>query len=392
MPTDTIQEPVSVHKGQNDIKMVIKAEAKNLGFSLFGVTHPVKPDHLSSFEAWLSGGNHADMGYLSRPDTLAKRRDPSRLMPDCKSILCLAFPYPNANLLNFDDKRLTGRIASYAWRQDYHIDLPDRIEKMISRVEEKLDRKITYRAFTDSSPILERDLAWRAGLGWIGKNSCLIHPDVGSFFLLAEVFVDVELESDQSFNADRCGTCNRCITACPTGCILPDRTIDSRRCISYLTIENKGPIPRELRPAMGNWILGCDICQMVCPWNRLRVGAISGQMANDQMVQGSLISLIDEITISVQEFRQKFGQSPVLRAKRKGCLRNITVALGNCRAVNAIPVLTKALMTESDPVIRSHCVWALGQIGGEVSYSALRQALPVEEDILVREEIRTILG
>ena len=163
-------------------------------------------------------------------------------------------------------------LPAYAWLPDYHLTIPILINEFIERIEKKLGRNINYKAFTDSAPILERDIAQRAGLGWIGKNSCLIHPDQGSFFLLAEVFTDIELEIDQPLLADRCGSCTRCLEACPTHCILPNRTIDAYRCISYLTIENKGPIPRDMRKYTGNWIFGCDICQMVCPWNRIRGG------------------------------------------------------------------------------------------------------------------------
>ena len=208
----------------------------------------------------------------------------------------------------------------------------------MARVEKILGRKIAYRAFTDSAPILERDLAQRAGLGWIGKNGCLIHPDLGSFFLLAEVFMDIELDVDQPFTADRCGSCHRCIEACPTRCIQSDRTIDSSRCISYLTIENKGPIPQELRPRLGNWIFGCDICQMVCPWNRLRTGKDGEHITNEQVVQNGLMTLADEMDITEEGFRHEFSRSPILRAKRKGYLRNIAVALGNSGDVKAIPI------------------------------------------------------
>ncbi len=251
---------------------IIKAEAKNLGFSLVGITTPDTPDHFSVFESWLSAGYQAGMKYLSREDTIAKRYQPKELMAECKSIICLALPYPNANSLVVNDNKPTGRIAAYAWLPDYHHTIPILINELMIRIENNLGRKIRYRSFTDSAPILERDIAQRAGLGWIGKNSCLIHPEQGSYFLLAEIFTDIELEIDQPFLADRCGSCTRCLEACPTHCILPDRTIDANRCISYLTIENKGPIPHDLRKYTGNWVFGCDICQMVCPWNRLRVG------------------------------------------------------------------------------------------------------------------------
>lgn len=384
---------VSARNQKSILNRIIKAEAKNLGFSLFGITSPDPPDHFSTFEEWLESGSQADMGYLSRSDAVARRREPHLLKPECTSILCLGFPYSNANSLPAAGEGLVGRIASYALGQDYHLDLPARMDDLMERVEKRLERKIAYKVFTDSAPILERDLAHRAGLGWIGKNSCLIHPSCGSYFFLAEIFTDLELEADAPFIFDRCGSCTRCIEACPTQCIQSNRTIDSRRCISYLTIENKRLIPRELRHNVGKWIFGCDVCQMVCPWNRTRTAAEEKEkIAIQQDNSGGLKNLIEEMALTDEEFKQKYANSPVLRAKRKGYLRNVAVALGNTRNSEAIPVLIKALKTDGEPLIRSHSAWALGQIGSEVSHFALRQAMSTEGDSLVLDEIHAILG
>jgi epoxyqueuosine reductase len=373
------------------LKKIIKAEAKNLGFSLVGITTPDTPDHFVVFEAWLTAGYHADMKYLSRVDTVGKRKQPQELMHDCKSIICLAFPYPNANSVQLNENQPTGRIASYAWLPDYHLTIPVLIREFIERIEKKLGRKVEYRAFTDSAPILERDIAQRAGLGWIGKNSCLIHPDQGSYFLLAEVFTDIELEIDQPFLADRCGSCTRCVDTCPTHCILPDRTIDANRCISYLTIENKGPIPRKLHKDIGNWVFGCDICQMVCPWNRLRVGKVNQQTIISPESEMTLPNIIDELSLTDQEFNEKFAETPILRSKRKGYLRNIAIALGNMKTVEAVPNLVKSMMEDNESLIRGTSAWALGQIGGEKARSALVDRLTQEGDAIVREEIHLSL-
>jgi epoxyqueuosine reductase len=313
-------------------------------------------------------------------------------MPDCKSIICLAFPYPNANSLSPIDTQLTGRIAAYAWLPDYHHTIPILINELIIRIQNNLGRKIRYKSFTDSAPILEREIAQRAGLGWIGKNSCLIHPDHGSFFLLAEVFTDIKLESDQPFLADRCGSCTRCLEACPTHCILPDRTIDSNRCISYLTIENKGPIPYDLRKNIGNWVFGCDICQMVCPWNGLRVGkTIHNTLASSER-ELTFHDTIEELALSDQEFNIKFANTPILRSKRKGYLRNVATSLGNAKSEEAVPALAKSHLVDNEPLIRGAAAWALGKIGGEKARSILQDRLVQESDAIVREEIHLALG
>jgi len=373
-------------------RSTIKAEAKNLGFSLAGITTPDPPDHFGIFEAWLAAGFHADMKYLSRSDTVAKRQQPKGLMPDCKSIICLAFPYPNSNFLQPIDNQLTGKIASYAWLPDYHLKIPILIEEFIEKVENRLGRKIEYKAFTDSAPILERDLAQRAGLGWIGKNSCLIHPEQGSYFFLAEVFTNIEMETDLPFLADRCGSCTRCLEACPTNCILPNRTIDANRCISYLTIENKGSIPSDFRQYIGNWVFGCDICQMVCPWNQLRVGKTIQQSLVSQEQELIYPDIIEGLSLSEHEFKKRFTGTAILRLKRKGYLRNVATVLGNMKPGEAVAALVNSLMVESEPLVRGAAAWALGQIGGENARLALNDRFNQESDAYVREEIQLALN
>jgi len=223
-------------------------------------------------------------------------------------------------------------------------------------IEEQVGHSVKNRWYTDTGPILERDLAQRAGIGWIGKNTCLIHPQHGSYFLLSEIFLDLALEPDSPFVTDHCGTCTRCIDACPTDCILPNRTIDATRCISYLTIELKDDIPTELRNKMGNWVFGCDICQIVCPWNRF---AGEGDPAFGDINPSH--ALTDELDISTQEFNQRFKRTPVKRAKRRGYLRNVAVALGNSGDMHALPVLQN-ILNDEEPMIREHAQWAMDEI------------------------------
>ena len=349
-----------------DLKQAIKDKARQLGFILAGVTTPEPPPHYSTFENWLAQGHHGTMDYLANERSRTRRADPRQILPECKSILVLATPYnpPNsrqsssgtASTTYRDPGEITGKIASYAWGDDYHDVLPARMKELIQFIEEQVGGPVKNRWYTDTGPILERDLAQRAGIGWIGKNTCLINPKQGSYFLLSEILLDLALEPDLPMLTDHCGTCTLCIEACPTDCILPDRTIDARRCISYLTIELKDGIPTELREKIGDWVFGCDICQMVCPWNRF---ATEGDPAFGD--ENPLQSLTDELPITAQEFNQRFKQSPVKRPKRRGYLRNVAVALGNTGDRFALPVLNRAL-EDPEPLVREHAKWAIEKI------------------------------
>jgi epoxyqueuosine reductase len=230
------------------------------------------------------------------------------------------------------------------------------MKELVQFIEAQVGYPVKNRWYTDTGPILERDLAQRAGIGWIGKNTCLINPKHGSYVLLSEILLDLALEPDPPFVTDHCGTCRRCIEACPTDCILPDRTIDATRCISYLTIELKEDIPIDLRDKIGNWVFGCDVCQMVCPWNRF-AGEGDAAFGDDDPVH----SLTEELSIAPQEFNQRFKGSPVKRAKRRGYLRNVAVALGNTGDRHELPVLQRALHDE-EPIVQEHARWAIDAI------------------------------
>ena len=345
-----------------DLKQSIKEKARQLGFILAGVTLPEPPPHYSTFENWLAQGHHGTMNYLAEERSRLRRADPKQILPECKSILVLATPYSSPAGRGMSEGQgegentITGNIASYARGIDYHDILPARMKELVQFIEGQVGGPVKNRWYTDTGPILERDLAQRAGIGWIGKNTCLIHPKQGSYFLLSEIFLDLALEPDPPFTTDHCGTCTRCIHACPTACILPNRTLDATRCISYLTIELKDDIPVELRDKLGDWVFGCDICQQVCPWNRF---APEGDPAFD--AKTPLPSLTEELTLTPQAFNQRFKLSPVKRAKRRGYLRNVAVALGNAGDMHVLPVLQNALNDE-EPMIREHAQWAINKI------------------------------
>ena len=377
------------------LKESIFAEARRLGFKLVGVTQPDPPQHLDVYKRWLHEGHHGEMGYLSTERGRARRADPKLILPECKSILVLGWehtiPPSSKDKAHNENWDLKGRIASYAWDEDYHDVLPRRLEELAAFIETQVGEPVANRWYTDTGPILERELAQRAGLGWIGKNTCLINPSNGSYFLLAELFLGIELESDQPFSADRCGSCTRCLEACPTACILPERTINASLCISYLTIELKGPIPVDLRSQMDNWIFGCDICQQVCPWNQRFAQSDAGEKTNG----GSQIAnpdLITELSLTPEQFNRKFKGSPVKRTKRRGYLRNVAVALGNSGQTSALLSLVNSLEKEPEPLVRRHAAWALGQMNDENARKALHEATANEEDGEVLAEIYAALG
>ncbi len=349
----------------HDLKQTIKDKARQLGFTLAGVTIPEPPPHYSTFENWLAQGHHGTMDYLASERSRSRRANPREILPECKSILVLATAYPSPSGRGMSEGQgegeITGAIASYAQGADYHDILPARMQELVQFIEEQVGGPVKNRYYTDTGPILERDLAQRAGIGWIGKNTCLINPKQGSYFFISEILLDLELEPDPPFITDHCGTCTRCIEACPTQCILPDRTLNARKCISYLTIELKEDIPVELRDKMGSWVFGCDICQMVCPWNRF---ASEGDPAFATNTPHQ--NLTDELSLTPQAFNQLFKLSPVKRTKRRGYLRNVAVALGNTGNMHALPILQNALNDE-EPMIKEHAIWAIDKINKKVS-------------------------
>ncbi len=363
------------------LKSVLIQKARQLGFVLAGVTSPHPPESFPKFKQWVGQGKHAGMGYLAAERSLERRSDPRRILPECQSILVLGIPYS-------PPKDSPGGVAAYARGEDYHDALKPRLMELVKFCEEQAGREIPNRWYTDTGPILERDLASRAGLGWIGKNSMLINPKLGSYFLLAEILLGIELPSDDPFMTDHCGSCTRCLDHCPTSCILPDRTLDAGRCISYLTIENKGEIPSDLRDSVGEWLFGCDICQQVCPWNRF---APEGDAEFSARPGVPPRNLAEELQLSPQGFNRKFKGSPVKRAKRRGYLRNAAVILGNRKRGEDAAGLTAALK-DPEALVRQHAAWALGKIGNEEAKEHLLQALDHETEPEVVGEIQSALS
>jgi epoxyqueuosine reductase len=276
-----------------------------------------------------------------------------------------------------------GWISRYAWGDDYHEVIKGKLETLLVRVQELHSTPVQGRAFVDSGPVLERELAGVGGLGWIGKNTHLISPKEGSWFFLGELFVDLPLAYDRPMR-DRCGRCELCLKACPTNAFIGPYVLDARRCISYLTIELKGWIPRHLRPLIGNHIFGCDICQEVCPYNvKAEASLERAYQPRDGLHAPKLIPLL---SLDRDEFRRRFKGSPILRAKRRGFLRNVAVALGNLKCLEAVPELIRALDNE-EPLVRGHAAWALGEIGSASALEPLRRRFEVETDLEVANEI-----
>lgn len=342
-------------------EQILKTEANNLGFLLSGITTPEPPTHFHAFENWLKQGFNANMAYLSRPDTLAKRENPVLLFEDVKSILVLGIPYQPVKRMDVTQIQNPG-ISAYALGPDYHELIPAKIQTLMENFQTRTGIHVNWKAFTDSAPILEHDLANRAGLGWTGKNALLLNRTLGSYFFLAEVFLSIELNPDQAEVNDCCGTCTRCITACPTQAILTNRTIDANRCLSYLTIENKGTIPEEFRDQVYESAFGCDICQQVCPWNQKLFTKARPVSLFEPDETLSNLNVEQELKLTAQDFNKKYKTSPIKRTKRRGYLRNLCLWAGNSGNIQLLPALQTLLSLETDPLILEHCQWAIHKL------------------------------
>jgi len=365
----------------------LKEAARSRGFDLAGITTPDPPPHLEVYAAWLRAGRHGEMGYLATERARAARADPRLLLPECRSILVLGANYTPQG----EPKRAPARVAAYARGDDYHQVLAARARTLLDDLRSSFGAGIAGRVYTDTGPLLERELAQRAGLGWIGRNTCLIHPRLGSMILLVEVLLGIEIPADEAFAADRCGACRRCLAACPTGCILPDRTLDATRCISYLTIEGRDAIPDALRGSVGEWLFGCDVCQSVCPWNS-RFGQPTSDPAFAPRVSLAAPDPADWLALSQQEFSARLRGSPLKRARRDGLARNAAVVAGNLRRRADVSALAGALLEDPSPIVRAHAAWALGRIGSEPARHWLRQAHTLELEVDVRTEITAALS
>jgi epoxyqueuosine reductase len=344
------------------VKAVIQQRARELGFDDCRFTDARPPETAPLFQAWIASGHHGEMGYLQR--NAPKRVAPDRVLPGARTIITLAASYGNGSgseidlASSRDPQAPLGVVARYARFADYHDVLAGRL-KVLARFIDELGGPDTRSLwYVDTGPLLERDLAQRAGLGFIGKHTNLISRKLGNWFFLAEIITTWPCDPDPS-ERNRCGSCARCLAACPTQAITAPFQLDARRCISYLTIELKGPIPAELRPLIGNRIYGCDDCLEACPWNRFaREGRILREHARKDLHAPDLIELLG---LDEAAFRLRFAGTPMTRAKRRGLLRNACVALGNTGGKEALPALARAA-AYPDPLIAEHAVWAIERI------------------------------
>lgn len=335
------------------MKEEIRQRALELGFDDCRFTSAENPRTAAAFQNWLRQGCHGTMGYLER--NAWKRVDPQQVLPGARSIIVLAAAYEGGAIT---EKPGAGIVARYARFADYHDVLADRLRALTNYVNERGGASTRSLWYVDTGPVLERDLAQRAGLGFAGKHTNLISRKLGNWFFLSEIITTLECSPDEP-EKNRCGNCLRCLTACPTQAIVAPFELDARRCISYLTIELKGSIPVELRPAIGNRIYGCDICLEVCPWNRFaREGALMREHRRTDLDE---VDLLELLRLDDARFKERFRGTPMLRTKRRGVLRNVCVALGNTGTMRALPLLEQA-SHDPEPLIAEHAIWAMEEI------------------------------
>jgi len=379
-----------------ELTQSLKQEASRVGFQLVGACAAVTPLGYSDFLKWLEAGYAGEMHYLE--ERSAAYKHPDGVMPGVKSLLMLGMSYRTSDHL--DSKPGFGRVARYAWGEaDYH-DLIHKRLKQLKRFAIGLLPDVNVRGVVDTAPLLEREFAQLAGLGWRAKNTLLINKPDGSFYLLAALLLDVELEYDQPFEANHCGTCTACLDACPTNAFVGPNVLDGSKCISYLTIEHRSPIPVELRGQMQDWILGCDVCQDVCPWNQRTPESPHPEFVptetNRPLELTALFELDDD------QFRQRFRKTPLWRPKRRGILRNAAIAMGNQPSEKNIPALLLGA-EDQEPLIRGAAVWALLQhldtldnVESAASLGSVRQCLKqldqFETDSSVRAEFESGLN
>ncbi len=337
------------------LALAIKARARELGFALCGITSAAPPPHHREYARWLAECKAGEMLYLHRQEP--KRGDLQTVLPGARSVVSVALNYA-AEEAPLERISLTGTVARYARFDDYHETLWARLDALLAFMQEQ--RPDTRgKVYCDTGPVTERDLAMRAGLGWIGKHTNLLSRHLGNWLFLGEIITDMDLPPDPP-ETTHCGTCTRCISACPTGAITAPYELDARRCISYLTIELKGAIPEALRSLVGTRIYGCDDCLQACPWNKFaRAAADPGVRPRADLTAPDLLELL---ALDDEAFRARFRHSPIRRAKRRGLLRNVCVALGNIGDPRALPALSRAAQTDSEPLVREHAQWAIAQI------------------------------
>jgi epoxyqueuosine reductase len=373
----------------SDLVAQIKNASRELGFEVTGITavHPLEQDDIS-FQEWCNRGFAAEMRYMTRRPELNAR--PQALVPYSQSLITLAIDYYDDTPSGEHVNRF-GRVARYAWGRDYHDVVGPRLRTLVGMIEKIAGREIRSRCFVDAVPLLERAVAARAGLGFFGKNTNLLQPRKGSWFFLSEILLDLELPSDDRVVKVSCGSCRRCLEACPTNAFPSPYVLDSGKCISYLTIENKGAIPVDIRASIGDWVFGCDVCQEVCPFNRF-AGETQWPELRAEAGVGPRLELVEVLSISSDaEFKERFRGTALLRPRRRGLLRNAAVVAANVGATATVPVLIERIETDIEPLIRSHCLWALSKLELKRAKPVAERIMKADPDALVHEEARRVL-
>ena len=368
------------------LAQAVKDAASQAGFDVVGIASAdVFRERGATAKERVSEGLMDGLPWFTE-ERVERGMDPATMLSGARSIISLALSHHYGDIEEPTDKSPRGRIAKYAWGEDYHRVFARKVRAFIETLPETTGvPDIGTRWYTDTGPMLDRAVAERAGVGWFGKNTNILTSQ-GSWMLLAQVITTLDLVPDEPLKKT-CGACNICVEACPTGAIVAPYVLDNTKCISYLTIENRGDIPRELRPLIGDWIFGCDICQDVCPVNRkAQVGAAYTELTRDAENRARP-ELIELLTLDDDGFRERFRQSAVLRAKPEGMRRNVCVALGNIADPDTVAPLTRVLREDASPIVRGHAAWALGRIGTEEAVAALLEALEAEADTSVQEEI-----
>ena len=338
------------------IEQRLEQHAHELGFELFGIAPATEADGFEHLHGWLAQGFAGEMEYMQRHRDA--RRHPEAVLPDVRSVVMVGMNYNPGPGAHPPLRELHGKVARYAAGADYHDVLRAKLNKLLAWVQKEQPGTVG-RGVVDTAPLLERDFARRAGLGWFGKNTMLIHKRLGSYTVLAALLLDRALQPSAAFEANHCGTCTRCLDACPTDAFVGPYQLDARRCISYLTIELRGPIPDDLRRGMGDWVFGCDVCQEVCPWNRKAPAGT--ETALQPGAVGLTLDLIELLAMSEPQFRKRYRGTALWRTRRRGLLRNAAIALGHRGDRRALPALRKAL-GDPDPLVRDAARWALERL------------------------------
>jgi len=371
-------------KARSKLTERLKEESLRLGLDQVGIAPAVAPPHYPNYLAWLREGYGAGMSYLDRH--APAKEHPRHLLDEVRSVVVVSFVYGRP--APSPTSPTQGKVARYARAADYHEFFWRRLDSLLAWIQNECPG-VNGRGVADTAPLLERDFAQQAGLGWVGKNSMIINRRLGSFTVLGALLLDIELDYDPPHESHHCGTCTRCLDACPTNAFPAPYQLDARRCISYWTIEHKGAIPDEVAGQLDGWVFGCDICQDVCPWNRKAPPGVEPKL--DPGLEWRHPDLLDWLKAEPRALAQSLKGTPLTRSKRAGLLRNAALVLGNAKAESAVPTLID-LLGDPDPILRASAAWALGRIGSEQAFCALRTRQANETDPLALDAIQRALG